>query len=170
MLANRVGVIPGAAATTWNDFPTTCHFATTFWLFWDEFGVPPTVNDYRTMGSPTEVVEAMLPRGAKITRPSGGTLELTPGTVLVFIDKDDHPKHSCVALDAKKVGGYNQPNWFASEGVSCGYSTHPTTDLRWRGGSNKPEVQGNSPNNPWCGLVAVPEGVAKAIVRKAIQG
>jgi hypothetical protein len=169
MLANRVGEIPGTAGQTWNSIATTCHFATAFWLFWDEFGVQPTANDFGVMGNPELVVGDMVPRGAKLTRPPDGALEVTPGTVLVFV-KDDHPMHSCVARDASTLAGYNQPNWFVGAGVPYGYTTHSTNELRWRGGSNKNEVQGNSPTNQWCGLVAIPEGVAKAIVRKAIQG
>jgi hypothetical protein len=169
MLANRVGVIPGVAGQAWNGIATTCHFATTFWAFWDEFGVQPTLNDIARIGVATRVVGDMLPFGARLTCPANGALVLTPGSVVVFV-KGGEPGHSCVARDANTLAGYNQPDWFAGPGVPHGYTTHNTNELRWRGGSNKPEVQGNSAKYLWCELVAVPEGAAKAIVRKAIQG
>ncbi|HJZ91828.1 MAG TPA: hypothetical protein VKE40_13225 [Gemmataceae bacterium] len=169
MLANRVNQIPGAVPPYWNGIPTTCHFATLFWLYWDEFNRQPTQAVFQgPLLNPVAVVQSMLPHGRRLSRPLFGSLTLTPGMVVVF-DDGGIPRHSCTARTANTLGGYNQVGWFAGPGVNHGYSAHPTTELRWRGLLQPHDVQGSSANFQWCELVAIPEGVAKAIVRSLVQ-
>ncbi|RMF92627.1 MAG: hypothetical protein D6736_03140 [Nitrospinota bacterium] len=168
MLASRVGNIPGAVGRQWNGIATTCHFATVFWLFWDEFNRPPTQNDFLTIGDPTLVVRRMLPLGKKLGRPRAGGLILTPGSIVVFVH-NGQPVHSCVAITANTLGGYNQAGWFTGPGVDHGYSVHDTSEIRWRGGMlHGDDVQGNV--GQWCRLTVIGEQPAKAIIRQIVQG
>lgn len=168
MLSTRVGVIPGAIGQTWNMIATTCHFATTFWLFWDEFDRQPQQEDFIKIGDPTLTIRNALPLGRKLTSPKAGGLVLTPGSVVMFA-RNGQPLHSCVATGGNSLAGYNQVNWFSSPGVNHGYSVHNTNQIRWRGGLlNGNDVQDNV--GQWCQLYVVGEGVAKAVVRQSVQG
>jgi hypothetical protein len=168
MLANQVGQIPGAVPPMWNGIPTTCHFATVWWAFRDEFNKLPVQSDFLgRLNNPTGAVQSMLAHGRRLTRPMIGSVTLTPGTVVVFVN-GGNAVHSCTARTATTLGGYNQLNWFSGAGVNHGYSIHPTTEIRWRGLLHPHEVQGN-PGNPWCELFAIPEVAVKAIVRSLVQ-
>jgi hypothetical protein len=101
-------------------------------------------------------------------RPSKGALALTPGSVVVFV-KDGQPRHSCVALNAYMLAGYNMLGWFLQGGFDHDYSEHPTSDLRWRGRWREKDVQGNTAANKWCQLVAISEAAAKKVVQKAVN-
>jgi hypothetical protein len=167
-LAARVGAIPGAVGQSWNGIATTCNFATVFWCFWDEFGRQPTLLEFAKTGSPNLVIKKMIPLGVRQNRPGHGNLQLTPGSVLIFVAGGE-PAHSCVATAANTIGGYNQVNWYSGGGgVNHGFSTHNTNRSNWGAGGHNNDVVGNT--GQWCQLVAVPEASAKAIVRGAIQG
>jgi hypothetical protein len=167
MLVNRVNPIPNIANNLWNYIVTaTCHFATGYWCFEDEFTRPPTLADVSKLLLPRLAVLDMLPYGAPLARPANGPLALTPGSVIVFV-LDGAAKHSCVATAANTIGGYNQNGWFSGPGIDFGFTTHNTNELRWRGGGRN-EVRGKN-DEMWCQLIAVPERAAKGAVRMAIQ-
>jgi hypothetical protein len=168
MLANQVGQIPGAVPPFWNGIPSTCHFATLWWAFRDEFNKQPVQADFTgPLNNPIAIVRSMLPHGKRLSRPLFGSLTLTAGTVVVFV-YNGQPAHSCTARTATTLGGYNQVDWFTGAGVNHGYSIHPTTEIRWRGLAHPHDVQGN-PGNPWCQLFAIPEVAVKAVVRSLVQ-
>lgn len=162
-VANRVSNIMGAVAQRWNGIPTTCHFATIYWLYSEEFGQAPDANHYlkTDLSNPTRVINQMLPFGRHLQRPGRGGLNLTAGSVVVFVHNHS-AGHSCIARTMNSIGGYNQLNWFTSAGRDHDYSTHNCTDFNWR---SRNEVNGNR-NQP-CRLVVIDEQVARAVVRQA---
>jgi hypothetical protein len=167
-LADQVGPIPGTVGKFWNGIATTCNFATVYWCFCDEFNRQPTVQDVMNMGSSIFLIKKMIPDGVRQNRPGHGNLQLTRGSVLIFVNRGE-PGHSCVATGANTIGGYNQVNWYIGGGaVDHGFSTHNTNSIDWGAGGNVNDVRGNQ--RQWCQLVAVPEAVAKSFVRQAIQG
>jgi hypothetical protein len=151
---------------TWKGVPMMCHNATLFWLYEDEFNKTPTLDQYlkfSTLG-PTAIIGNMLPYGRKLRKPASGAVALTAGAVIVFV-RNGQPVHSCVAMQHDLVGGYNQVGWFQRNGVPTGFSTHLTTEIRWKDGN---QVIGS--HNSLCVLVEVPEMMAKAVMRQAAQG
>jgi hypothetical protein len=178
MLADVVGLIPGIANNLWNTVPATpgfpglpptCHFATAYWCFLDAFARPPTADEVTKMMLPTVAVRDMLPHGTVLVRPVRRTKNpsvLTPGSVLVFVDEDGAAKHSCVATDARTVGGYNQVKYFAGPAVQLGYSTHNTNELKWRDSKGYNQVRAQ---HVWCELYAIPEDAAKNVVRQRVH-
>jgi|FLYL01.1.fsa_nt_gi hypothetical protein len=167
MLKDIVGPIPGAANKTWNSIATSCHFATVYWLLAEVLSRQPNLEDFVRIGDPTLIVKQMLAKGRRISRSRLGSLMLTPGTVVAFV-QDGEPKHSCVAIESTKLGGYNQTGWFSTPGVDHGYSTHHTIEFKWRGGQmNADDVQGNQ--GQWCQLYAIDETSAENVVRQRTQ-
>lgn len=162
-VAGRVAPIVAAMGGRWNGIATSCHFATFYWLFLEEFRRPPTVNDYVSAGNPTLVLNRMLALGRRLQRPAAGPLILAAGNVIVF-SRDGQAGHSCVAISPQRIGGYNQTNWFATAGANHGFTFHGARDLRWADGAC---VIGNTGQH--CDLHAIPEGPARAIVRQAVQ-
>jgi len=162
-VATRVMNIPGAVGGRWNGIPTTCHFATLYWLYCEEFGHPPTVDNFTNsdLSNPTGVVNQMLAHGRRLTRPMRGNITMTAGSVVVFV-QNNQSGHSCIARTLNTLGGFNQPNWFTTLGVNHGYSTHHSADIEWL---SRSEVSGNRDQR--CRLVAVDEGIARAVVRQA---
>lgn len=158
----------------WNTIPMACHNATLFWLFEAEFNRPPaSMNEYLDAFStppknPTGIVREMLALGQRLQRPGVGHSVLTTGSVIVFVH-NGQPGHSCIATAAGQIGGYNQVNWFTGVGAVNGYTTHATSEFKWRGANQPLEIQGNT-QDKWCSLVAVPQNAARAVVRRAVQG
>ena len=146
---------------------TTCHFATVYWVFWDEFGRAPTQDDIVRIGNIQGVVGRMLPHAARKNNPVAGHLTLTTGSVLIFAN-GNNADHSCTAITPNSVGGYNQMGWFSAGGANHGYSTHPTSQLIWGTLNNRSLVRRVQAQG-WFQLDEVPEGVAKAVVRSAAQ-
>ena len=168
MLIARIGPIPGAMGQQWNHIATSCHFASVFWLFHDEFGRVPTQNEFLRMADLTGAIRRMLPFGTRLNKPAAGHLVLTPGNIVVFVH-DNQPVHSCSALDANTLAGYNQVNWFKVQGENHRYTTHQTNEIRWGEGLwHGNEVTGNV--GQWCKLIAIPERPAKAVIRSMVQG
>jgi hypothetical protein len=176
MLATRVttntqlghgGVWTDPAAHPAAPIATSCHFATLFWAFWDEFGQAPTQADILRMGVAQTVVGRMLPHAARKTNPLAGHLTLTTGSVLVFAH-NNVAEHSCTAIGPQTLGGYNQMGWFSAGGANHGYSTHPTSQLIWGSLNNRSHTRRVLAAG-WFQLFEVPEGVVKAIVRSAAQ-
>jgi hypothetical protein len=65
----------------------------------------------------TDLIQA----GRRVSRPMIGSLNLVPGSVLVF-EKNNQPGHGCVVKSNTQIGGYNQTNWFNSAGIRHCYS------------------------------------------------
>jgi hypothetical protein len=146
---------------------TSCHFATVYWVFWEEFGHAPSQADIVRMGSAQGVVSRMLPHAARKNNPLAGHLTLTTGSVLVFAH-NNIAEHSCTAIAPQSVGGYNQMGWYSAGGANHGYSSHPTSQLIWGNLNNRSHARRvQAPG--WYQLYEVPEGVAKAVVRSAAQ-
>ena len=165
-LAGRVAPIFGAGAMTWNGIPTSCHFATIYWIILDEANRMPTANDFMNIGNINEAMKRMVQNGGvRINQPpGGGQLNLTTGSVIVFV-RNNEPSHSCVATSATRVGGYNQLGWFTAGGSNHGYSSHNTNQFkawgprRW----NRNKIRGNVAN-VYYRLYSVSEAWAKAII------
>jgi len=146
---------------------TSCHFATVYWLFWDEFRRPPNQAEVVQMGNAQLVVTSMIAHGTRKNSPLAGSLNLTPGAVLIFVD-NNVADHSCVAIAVQTVGGYNQMGWWSAGGVNHGYSTQTTNQLRWGSLGDRNKVH-RTQSQGWFQLYEVPEATAKAIVRAAAQ-
>ena len=156
----------------WNEpgspvqIPTTCHFATMFWLFQTEYGRDPTLNEIIGFGAVQAAVGRMVPFGVRKTCPTYGPLTLTMGSILVF-NTPTSPGHSCVAIGAQVVGGYNQTGWWKLPGVKDGYSSHQTTQLRWGNGADKNRVESGA---KWYELYEVREASARQVLRSLTAG
>jgi hypothetical protein len=174
MLGHRVAKIDGAANGMWQGIPTTCHFATCFWMFTDYMNRPPAnQKEYLDcFGNPELVVRAVIQQGSPrlLTRPSSAgppVLTVAPGSVVVFIQdgKNGRLGHSCVAMNENRVGGYNQTGWFFT-GVSHEYTSHHTSELRWRGDEYPQDVEGNVLGKSWYQLMAIEGETAKKIAQQ----
>ena len=51
------------AGRVWNGIPTSCHFATVYWVFCDEFKRPPTPAELMRIGDAAGAVGRWLPHG-----------------------------------------------------------------------------------------------------------
>jgi hypothetical protein len=78
-----------------------------FWLFLEEFGHDPTLDDIIKIGGVQPAIGKMIPHGVRKHRPATGPLTLTMGSVLVF-NTHISPGHSCVVIGPQVAGGYNQ--------------------------------------------------------------
>jgi hypothetical protein len=140
---------------------TTCHFSTMYWLFLEEFGRDPTLNEIIDLGPVQAAVGQMIPHGTRKNRPASGPLTLTMGSILVF-NTPTSPGHSCVATGAQVIAGYNQTGWWEMPGVKDGFSSHQTTQLRWGKGADKNRVVSGA---KWYELYEVPEASALQVLR-----
>ncbi|MGH7932125.1 MAG: hypothetical protein ACREQN_03050, partial [Candidatus Binataceae bacterium] len=97
LLATQIGNFTGVGTTAWNGIPASCHIATLYWVFMDEFSRPPAQADFLNhFVNPNAIITRMLSMGHRLTRPNGGVpLALTPGSVIVF-ERGGQPVHSCV--------------------------------------------------------------------------
>lgn len=170
-MINTVGSIPGAVGKNWNGIATSCHFATCFWLYEDEFSRQlSTAMEYgNSIANPTNIISSMLQYGRILSRPAFGSLNLIPGSIIVFSRDGVTADHSCVALSTNTIGGYNQEGWFSVRGfVDHSFSIHNTSEIVWRGAGHPTEVK-----RPLNGLVyklyTIDEGVAKAVLRQNAQ-
>jgi hypothetical protein len=160
MVIQKVGIIPGAIGGVWEgnqSIATACHFATFFWLYWDEFGELPTVDTIIRVGGATNVVNSMIPYGRALEKPAQGSVQFVPGSVLIFVE-NNQAGHSAIALDQRTIAGYNQENWFTTQGKNHNFSTHLNSDITWK---NKNEIQRYLKTYK---LLMVPEAMAKAVV------
>jgi hypothetical protein len=167
MLVNTVGNFTNRAPFAGTHI--MCHGATVFWLYSDEFGSPPTLQQFTApaMSPPDPIVRSMLRYGQHLQNATALT-SVAPGSVLVFVENSE-PKHSCVALAGHRIGGYNQTGWFTTNGVAGGYSVHNMSEVMWLTGlMQRGQVRG-SHHRMHCKLYAIPEGVAKAALRQAVQ-
>jgi hypothetical protein len=124
--------------------------------------------DVLRMGNAQALVATMIARGTRKTKPLVGSLTLTPGSLLVFVDNAGVAGHSCVAITAQSIAGYNQLGWFSAGGANHAYSTHNTNQLIWGNMNDRNKVR-RALSAGWFHLYEVPEGIAKAIVRAAAQ-
>lgn len=116
--------------------PIQCHHATLYWIC-KALGRNPTMDEL--LDASSIIKNLALKAGAQVNRPSMfSKLTLPPGTVLFF---DGTNTHSCITTSSSDLGGYNQTNWFRTEGKASQYSQHKLSDIRWLDGSH---VQGNS--------------------------
>lgn len=167
MLSAKVRVIPGAVGRQWNGIAITCHFATIYYIFSDEFSRAPLPADYAKLGNLNDVMKKIAAMGAQVNNPGASPLVFAPGTVVIFME-DQQAAHSCVAKQINLLGGYNQTNWFTSAGSSHSYTTHGTGDITWRDSLlQKNQIRGNV--GQWCKLVKVPETSAKAKLRQLVM-
>lgn len=168
MLENVVADFTGGA-NTWNGIPTSCHVATLYWIYRDEFGQAPTQAQYvARLNNPTAIIRNMLPHGQALAN-AGAAIAAAAGSVIVFVG-GGQPRHSCVKLAGNQIGGYNQLNWFTTPGQDHRYSTHAVANIKWRGGwFHGGQVELNVAGN-YGTLVAIPQAFAKAILRQTVQG
>ena len=110
-LANTVTAHHGiGAGGRWSDphanpaapFATSCHFATLFWAFRDEFGREPTQDEVIRIGVAQTLVSGLIARGTRKNQPIVGNLVLTSGAILAFVD-GGIACHSCVAITNHSV-------------------------------------------------------------------
>jgi hypothetical protein len=165
VLENYVKAYTATGETTWNGIATTCHFSTLFWLFEAVVGHPPASQDeyLAAFDSPFQILGRIMAKGHPIKKPGWTGLSLKVGSIIVF-EHNGMAVHSCVAISAHKIGGYNQHGWFKTAGVSHGYSVHKTKDLRW---CSDRTVEGTGRASE-CNLWQVPEADAQAIVRACV--
>jgi hypothetical protein len=182
MVQQRVGKIAAEnAGKVWNGVPpagvpggvaASCHLATCYWILYDILGTAPTLNQYldwfsnpRVFSGPEEALKSILNLGKKLTRPAipGATgVVLTAGSVIMFVcDNGVRIGHSCVAITTGQIGGYNQANWFWT-GEPSVYSTHNSSEFRWRGANFPEDVETNVlGGNQWAKLKWVEGDVVK---------
>jgi hypothetical protein len=169
MLQDRVKVIPGIDHNS-----STCFYTTVYWIYEDLHGVAPnteTMTDIALKCTFTRIFTDMIGAGRKVTRPVMGSLNLTPGSVLVF-RKAGQPGHGCIVKSATRIGGYNQTNWFSTAGTRHAYSEHHPNDIAWRGALHPGEVNVNVvlppfPADPkWGALYQVDQNAAKNILHR----
>jgi hypothetical protein len=140
-----------------------CHNATFYWLYHANYGTPPDIATLTGRLSPTQVKMAQMVQqyGSRISKPFSGTLSLTPGTIVVFMNAQG-AGHSCVMMNANQVYGYNQTNWFSTPGVAHGPSVHSLNDIVWGSGLDRSLARvGNADYM----LYAVPEAKAKQFLQ-----
>jgi hypothetical protein len=148
--------------------PTSCHFATCFWLFLDEFGREPSQDDLGTIGNAQLVVSGLIPRGTRLHNPIRGSLRMTPEAILVFAENNKIARHSCVAIDAQTLSGYNQLGWYSAGGENHGHSTHTTNQLMW-GVKDRLNEARNFGATAWYQLYEIPEALAKGTIKGLMQ-
>lgn len=161
---------------TWTDphghppvnIATSCHFATIFWAFLDEFRRVPTQAEILRIGVAQTVITGLIQRGTRKNQPVMGSLTLTPSSVLVFVNDTRQAGHSCVAIGAQNVGGYNQGGWYSVGGGNHTYSTHTTAQLQWGTLGNRSKVRRLLAAG-WFELYEIPEALVKATVRGLVQ-
>jgi hypothetical protein len=164
------------AGGTWTDpnvhppvpIATSCHFATTYWAFRDEFNRAPTLDDILRIGVAQAVLTGLIHRAARKNQPVMGNLNLTPGSVLIFVDDAHLAAHSCVATAAQSIGGYNQMGWYSAGGGNHTYSNHTTAQLQWGNLGNRNKVHRVAAAG-WFELYELPEIWLKATIRGLIQ-
>jgi hypothetical protein len=144
---------------------TTCHFATCFWLFLDEYNREPSFGEaVDKLGDAQGVVGRMLTHGTRLNKPTRGSLQLTPGSILVFVD-NNKPGHSCVATEAQTLCGYNQSTWWSIGGGDHNLSTHTTNHLMWGLKEHVNEVHRTVNAITWYKLYEIPESSAKGVIK-----
>ncbi|HVO84661.1 MAG TPA: hypothetical protein VMU60_09560 [Syntrophobacteria bacterium] len=90
----------------------------------------------------------------------------TPGDVLIWVEDDQEPGHSCVVLaGAKMIGGYNNINWFTPSNAQqqAQFSQESIASIIWSGSSRVKDK-----NNKEYKLIKVrgPTAVANFDTRK----
>ena len=93
-----------------------------------------------------------------------GSLQLTPGSILVFV-QGDKPGHSCVAIEAQTLCGYNQSTWWSLGGGDHNLSTHTTNLLMWGSKAHQSEVRRTVNAVDWYQLYEIPENSAKGVIK-----
>jgi len=168
MLQNRVKIIPGLDHTP----SATCLYATVYWIYEDLHGVSPTaaiMSDILIKCTFNRIFTDMMRAGKKVSRPMAGSLNLAPGTVLIF-EKNGGVGHGCVVKSATVIGGYNQTNWFSTPGIAHSYSQHHPNDISWRGALHPTDVNINvvlppfPPDPKWGKLYQLDQGKARDIL------
>lgn len=148
--------------------PTSCHFATTYWAFRDEFGRFPTTDELLGIGNSQLLMSGLIGHATRKNQPLAGNLTLTPGAVLLFVNSHNVAEHSCVAITAHSVGGYNQGSWYSVGGGNHSYSTHTTAQLHWGTLANRNKVR-RTVGIAWYQLYELSENIVKAAVRRNVQ-
>jgi hypothetical protein len=140
----------------------TCHMGTFCWLYASIHDQLPTLNQYLAVvpvGPQTKMTEMVRLYGTRLTQPFSGTLRLTPGSVLVFVDKaNGEARHSCVAFTNNQICGYNQGGWYSKPGVVNRKTIHDVSELQWKSGVDRSLLR---TDNYTCKLYTVPEVSAK---------
>ena len=149
------------------NFATSCHFATAFWGFLDEFGRVHSQDEVVDLGNTQNLVTDLLPHAVRKNRPPNGHLTLTIGSILIFAE-ENIARHSCVAINVQSVGGYNQMSWYSVGGGDHTYSTHNTSQLQWGLGPHRNEVC-RVGMQKWYDLYELPEIWLKATIRSKVQ-
>jgi hypothetical protein len=174
MLQNRVRAISGLDGSA----NGTCLYATIYWLYEDLHGVAPTaklMSDIAFHCTFNRIFNDMIAVGSRVSRPIFGSLNLVPGSVLVF-QKNGQPGHGCIVKSSTAIGGYNQTNWFRTPGITHRYSEHSPNDIVWRGATHPHDVNVNvvvppfPPNPIWGTLYQVNQAQAKDVLFRNING
>lgn len=169
---NHTGI---GAGGTWNDpaghppmnFATSCHFATTYWGFLDEFSRVYTQDELVDIGNAQTLMSGLVQHATRKLRPNAGHLTLNVGSILVFVN-GGVAWHSCVAIAPQNVGGYNQMSWYSIGGGDHAYSTHNTSQLIWGPPAHSHEVT-RVGMQTWYQLFELPEIWLKATIRSKVQ-
>ena len=166
-LENVVAKLPGDNDTgTWRGIPLSCHVASLIWIHHAEFGsLPNGINEIPALVRANAILKTVKDSGKKVTAAWGQVVEFEPGSVVVFYDKAGNAGHSCVMESSTMIFGYNQANWFKTDGVMNCFSTHLTSDLNWIGQPPHDTVRRTLNGNHDYMLSVTPGGVACAIYR-----
>jgi hypothetical protein len=144
----------------------------TYWIYEDLHGVGPSdavMTDIAFQCTFNRIFSDMIGAGKRVSRPMVGSLNFTPGTVLIF-EKRGQPGHGCIVKSTTQIGGYNQTNWFSTAGDRHAYSEHHPNDIAWRGATHPNDVNVNvvlppHPATPmWGALYQLDQNKAKDIL------
>lgn len=160
-LANVIGPILDPYPILGISFP--CHSATLYWLCQAQLERRATVDE---MSEASGVIKALVAFGQPLMRPVG-SFSARPGTVLVFVDDEGNPKHSCITISDTVLGGYNQQNWFGMSGPEAAtkYTSYLQTQIRW---VTPARVQGNTAGSSYQ-LIGINEVSALGNLQTAIN-
>jgi len=144
-----------------------CHNSVVLSVLWESRTFQPTLQDLTglPMGSPA-IIKLMLPYGTQMSRPRFfGQVALEPDSVVVFVKASGDPGHSCVALDAHRIGGYNQLDWFSRPGLQNQYTEHNAREFVWK--SKGKSVKAGSGGHEHT-IISVPAAEALKVLRQVL--
>ena len=105
----------------------TCHGAATYWLYCEAFDCDPTIVFFSSdMFIQCQLMMGKLAKFGRVLEPPRiGSINLSPGTVLIFVTEHGHAGHTCIVNQNRKIAGYNQTGWFNPDtGLSHQFSIH----------------------------------------------
>lgn len=139
MFVARINPIPDAMIPQPNGgtkkLEIQCHQATCYWLYEEAFDRPPAPIEFtgETLLSVQPFMAKIARLGKKLSREDFSKRNVAGGTVLIFTDSTGDAKHSCVVRWDGSIGGYNQTDWFTSDGKKSEWSAHDPNHIPWSG-------------------------------------